>query len=536
MKRRTPRLIGLAVAGALLIASCGNDDEAVDTTAAPTTTAGGGGETTTTAASTPTTESCGVLVAAVPEDFDAIDPHTGSGETPATWLSLMYETLVGVDKNAELVPGLAESWTISDDGLTYTFTIRSGVTFHNGRELTSEDVKFNLERIINPDTAAVSQAVLSIITSIEAPDPSTLVLTLAEPSGPLLNDLAQQGRVGIVAPEAFDASGQLTEQIGTGPFKFESYSAADRMVLTANESYWGGAPKLAGIEVRIIPDATTRLTALADGEIDFAWAVPAEDGQRLADEGKFTLQENRQNRANFFSINLNKAPFDDPRVREAMWLAVSRNDIADAGWNGAAVPTLQPFTEDSFWYIDTELPVDADLEAARALISEAGAEGTKVVITQWDALGSDTEAQIVASAWNEIGLDATIEKVDIGTLVTAAGEGNFDVVYLWVGLITDPNRPYSFFESDSSRNGLTGGLKDPAVDALVAQGRSETDPEARKAIYEQVLQTNLSTFAQYFTVRPFQFVGVGNDVTGYEQGAYYVNYQGGGMTTACVPE
>lgn len=535
MKRRTPRLFGMAIAGALLIASCGNDDEAADTTAAPGTTAAGG-ETTTTAATTPPEASCGVLVAAVPEDFDAIDPHTGSGETPATWLSLIYETLVGVDQNAEVVPGLAESWAISDDGLTYTFTIRSGVTFHNGRELTAEDVKFNLERITNPDTAAVSQAVLSIITSVEAPDASTLVLTLANPSGPLLNDLAQQGRVGIVAPEAFDASGQLVEQIGTGPFVFESYAAADRMVMAANESYWGGAPRLSGLEVRIIPDATTRLTALGNGEIDFAWAVPAEDGRRLADEGKFTMQENRQNRGNFFSINLNKAPFDDPRVREAMWLAVSRTDIVEAGWNGAAAATLQPFAEDSFWYVDTDLPVDADLEAARALIAEAGAEGSKVVLTQWDALGSDTEAQIVASAWNDIGLDATIEKVDIGTLVTAAGEGTFDVVYLWVGLITDPNRPYSFFESTSSRNGLTGGLKSAEVDALVAEGRSETDPDARKAIYAEVLQTNLDTFAQYFTVRPFQFVGVGNDVTGYEQGAYYVNYQGGGMISACVPE
>lgn len=532
MRATHPRLVGSLFAAALILASCSSGAERSEPategseTGTPVAAAEGGDN---------ETVECGVLVAGIPEDFDVVDPHIGAGETPATWLSLVYETIVGVDVNGDVTDGLATDWTISDDGLTYTFTLRDGVTFQNGETLDSSDVKWNLERIINPDTAATSQSVVSVIDSIDTPDPQTVVLNLSSPSAPLLSDLAQQGRVAIMHPDSVDESNVLVEHIGTGPFAFESYSAGDRLVLTNNPDYWGENARLAGIEVQILPDATSRLSALASGELDFAWALPAEDASALAEDGNFTLQENVQNRGNFFAINLDEPPFDDPRVREAMWLAVSRTDIAQAGWNGFAVPTLQPFNENSFWYIDREVRVDADLDTARALIEEAGVVGESVTILQWDQLGSDAEAQIVASAWNDIGLDATIEKVSGADIIGRAASGDNDVVYLWVGLITDPNRPYNLFESDALRNGVSGGMQSPEMDAVVAEARETSDPDARKALYEQALQINLDEYAMFYTVRPFQFVGVSNDVTGYEQGVYYVEYQGGGMSSACVP-
>ena len=289
-----------------------------------------------------------------------------------------------------------------------------------------------------------------------------------------------------------------------------SYSATDRMVLDGYSDYWDGAPLLDGLEVRILPDirgSTRGPWRLARSTLH--GMCRPKTPKLSARTGSFTIQENPQNRANFFSINVTREPFDNPQVREAMWLAISRTDIAEAGHNGNAAPTLQPFAETSFWYLDKDLRVDADIARATELIEEAGATGTEVTIVQWDALGSDLEAQIVASAWNDIGLDAKIEKTDIGTLVGLAREDplNFDVVYLWVGLITDPNRPFSFLESDSSRNGLVGGLKNDDIDRLVEEGRSTSDPDARLALYDEAAQINLDNFAQFFTVRPFQFVG-----------------------------
>lgn len=538
-------LTALFLCVALVASACSSDGEETD--ASGTTS-----ETNTTETSTDTDDtvpddtddtvpvdtgdgSGGVLVAAVPEDFDAIDPHTGSGETPSVWLSLVFETLIGIDKNAEPVPGLAESWEFSDDGLVATFTLRDGVTFHDGSPFTSEAVKFSYERIKDPNTAAVSQSVFSIIDTIETPDDRTVVLNLTQPSGALLTDLAQQGRSAILLPSDVGSDGQLTEHIGTGPFTFTSYAVSDRLVLGNNPDYWGGPANLDGIEVRIIPDESARLAALQGGEIDFAWNIAGSQGQPLADAGEIQMQEAVSNRGNFFAFNTTKAPFDNVDVRRALTLAVSRQDIASAGWDGFADPTFQPFNPNSFWYMDDELQADANMEEARSLLDAAGVSGGEITIQQWDALGSDLEPQIVASAWEELGFDVAIEKIDIGTLVTNATEGEFDVVYLWVGQILDPNRPYSFFESDSARNGIIGLYKSDELDQLIADGLAETDPAGRKAFYSSIVTDFiLSEVPVMFTVRPFQFVGLSNDVTGYEQGVAYVFYENGGMLTASV--
>lgn len=548
MKDSTRRWIaGLLVGVALTVGACGSDGgddaastttEATDTADATTTTEGDTtGDSPDSEETVPdeTTGGGGVLIAAVPEDFDAIDPHTGSGETPSVWLSLVFETLVGIDKNAEPVPGLAESWEFSDDGLTVTFALREGVTFHDGSPFTSEAVKFSYERIKDPNTAAVSQSVFSIIDTIETPDDLTVVLNLTQPSGALLTDIAQQGRSAIILPADVGSDGQLTNHIGTGPFTFTSYAVSDRLVLGNNPDYWAGPAKLDGIEVRIIPDESARLAALQGGEINFAWNIAGSQGQPLADAGDIQMQEAVSNRGNFFAFNTTKAPFDNVDVRQALTLAVSRQDIATAGWDGFADPTFQPFNPNSYWYMDDELRADADMEQAKALLESAGVSGGDITIKQWDALGSDLEAQIVASAWEELGFNVTIEKIDIGTLVDNATNGDFDVVYLWVGQILDPNRPYSFFESDSARNGIIGLYKSDELDGLIADGLAETDPAVRKEYYGSIVTDFILDEAPVmFTVRPFQFVGLSNDVTGYEQGVAYVFYENGGMLTASI--
>jgi peptide/nickel transport system substrate-binding protein len=558
--RKKSRFTAGILCAALIVAGCSDDDDAgdvddvaatteasasPDTTAAEDTTEDTEADAEDTATTTASTEADadadseggggGVLIAAIPEDFDAIDPHTGSGESPSVWLSLVFETLVAIDKNAEPVPGLAESWEFSDDGLTATFHLREGVTFHDGTPFTSEAVKFSYERIKDPTTAAVSQSVFSIVDSIDTPDDLTVVLNLTQPSGSLLADLSQQGRSAIISPADVGSDGQIIDHVGTGPFTFTSYTVSDRLVLGHNPDYWAGPAVLDGIEVRIIPDESARLAALQGNEIHFAWNVSGSQAQPLADSGDIQMQEAVSNRANFFSFNTTKAPFDNVDVRQALTLAVSRDDIASAGWDGFADPTFQPFNPDSFWYMDDELRTSANMDEAKALLEGAGVTGGAITIKQWDALGSDLEAQIVASAWQELGFDVTIEKIDIGTLVEQATAGDFDVVYLWVGQILDPNRPYSFFQSESARNGIVGLYNSPELDQLIADGLAEIDPDARKEIYGTIVTDYILADAPVmYTVRPFQFVGLSNDVTGYEQGVAYVFYDNGGMLTAAV--
>jgi len=477
----------------------------------------------------------GTLNVGVPEDFDALDPHAVRGETGSVWGALVYETLIGVDKLSNPAPGIAESWEVSEDGLTYTFALDEA-TFHDGSPVTSEDVKWNYERIAKPDSGASQQAFFAQITEMKTPDPKTLVIELGAPNAAFLSVLGIQGRAGIQSPKNFEGD-EMVEQIGSGPYIWESYAANDRLVLTRNADYWRGeAAYIEQIQLRVLPDDNARLQALSSGELDLAFGLDSAQAEASADSGAFSLQTDKQNRGNFFTINTTKAPFDDERVRQAMQLAVSREDIAAAGWGGFAEPTNQPFDADSPWYVDGDFPVQGDVAQAKSLISAAGAEGTPVEVLVWDALGSEQEAQIVASAWKEIGLEPTLTKVDITTIVTSTTEGNFDVAYLWIGLITDPTRPYAYLAGDNANNGLAGLLKDDDLTALVKKAAATLDEAERRDLYAQILEENYAQAAQYYTVNPTIYVGVGKRLQAYEQGTYNVVYHDGGLTKAFLKD
>lgn len=518
MATRSIRRLALGVVAALALAGCGGGSGSGTVSQSASSDAG-----------TPTVG--GTLNVGVAEDFDSLEPHAVRGETGSVWEALVYETLVGVDQSANPVPGIAKSWTISADGLTYTFLL-DDATFSDGSPVTSQDIVWNYEQIAKPDSGASQQAFFAQITKMETPDPKTLVIHLGARNAAFLSVLAIQGRAGIESPKNFEGT-TMVNHIGSGPYLWDSYAANDRLVLKANPNYWRGTPpNIAEIDVRILPDDNARLQALSSGELDMAFGLDAAQATAASKDGSFTLQADKQNRGNFFTINTTKAPFSDVRVRQAMDMAVSRQDIATAGWGGFATPTNQPFDADSPWFVKGDFPVTADIEGAKSLIKAAGAEGTPVNMIVWDALGSEQEAQIVASAWKEIGLDPKITKVDITTLVTSTNKGDFDVAYLWIGLITDPTRPYAYLAGDNANNGLAGLLKDDTLTQLVKQAASEADTATRRDLYAQILKMNYEQAAVYYTVNPTILVGVGNRLQGYQQGTYNVVYRDGGLPEA----
>lgn len=535
-RARTSRVVvaGVAIAG-LVLAACGGDtpppvQDVVDEEEAPAEDEPGSDEEDGQAPTEDAASGGEVLRVATGEDFDSIDPHRGQGLTHTTWIPLVYESLVWLDAAATPVPGIASDWEISDDGTVYSFTLRDDVQWHNGRTLTSEDVAFNLERIADPDTGAALGGPFGNIAQIDTPDDTTLILTLSQPNSALLSNLAFQGRAGLVAPEGVDANNDIVEHIGTGPFTFEDYRVGDRYVVAANPAYWGGTPSIAGVEIRIVPDASTRLAGVRDGELDLVWEPPVAQGLAAEAAGDVVMQRIPENRGNYLSINTQREPFNDVRLREAMHLAISRTDIVEGGHDGFADPTIQPFHADSFWHIDDlEVRLEADLDRARELIEEGGFAGTEVTILQWDALGSDTETQVVASAWEEIGLDVSIERADIGTVVGAAMEGETDVISVWIGVNLDPIRPFEYFDATSPRHSLSGFLERDDMTELFQRSIAISDPDERKELYRQILVENYDMFGMFFTVSPHNYIALNPRVSGFEMGLY-VHYDGPGIT------
>ena len=529
-RRRSTRFGAAISVIALAVAACGGSDGS-DTVAgdAPAETAGG----TDSAGSAET--GGGVLQVAVSADPETIDPHIGANTVHSVWMALVYETLVALDSDGEPVPGIAESWSVSDDGLVYSFVLRDDVTFHNGRQLVAEDVKFNYERIIDPDTGATQSGQLTQITEIRTPDERTVELVLAAPNSAILSELAVQGRVGLAAPEAFDDAGEMTAAIGTGPFEIDpsGYVVNDRLAMTANDTYWDDRAIIDGIELSVVADPLARVIAVSEGDVDLAWDVPGVQATTEADAGNLQIQPIVTNEANWLSLDSRNPKLADERVRRALLMAVSRNDITAAGWDGFATPVYQPFIEDSVWNVDIPSQSDeADVDAARALLAEAGVGDGELSMSllSWADAGTQREAEVIASAWSQIGVPTTVESVDTATMIDRATTGEYDALSAFVAFVLDPNRPYNYFNKDWNLNGLAGSIQSDELTDLFLEGQQTIEPDARREVYSDLVNAMYENEPSFmYTVRKSSFLALGNDVEGYTQGNLLaVHYAGDG--------
>ncbi len=482
---RTNRLLPLAAAAALLLSACGGG-ESVDTGGGGGG-GGGGGE-------------GGTLVAAVSAQPDQFDPHQTTAYPSFQVLENVYDTLVV--PNAEdltMEPSLAESWETSEDGLTWTFTLREGVTFHDGSEFDSADVVYSYRRII--DEELQNSYRFATVTGIEAPDARTVVLTLSQPTPNLLERIGAFKGMAILPENAAEDIDLVTEANGTGPFRLDS-SDASSTVLTAYEDHWGGAPSVGGVEFRYITEPAAALTALQNGEVQWTDNVPPQQIESLADDDTVELQTTPSVDYWYLSMNYARPPFDNRDVRRAISLAVDREAVAEAAWFGAAQPNQTAIPEDSFFHTDYA-PFERDVDQARQLLETAGVQTplTMGLMVTDEFPETVTAAQVIASQLEEIGVQVEIETLDFATWLDRQGQGDFDAFYLgWLGNL-DPAAYYQEQHQTDAANNYQG-YSNPQVDQLLQQGASETDEDARKQLYDQAAQIIVDDVSYLYLYNP----------------------------------
>ncbi|RPI95641.1 MAG: ABC transporter substrate-binding protein, partial [Chloroflexi bacterium] len=269
-----------------------------------------------------------VLIMARAADTTGLDVHTQTAFASFRLLELIYEPLVNLDADLNLVPSLAESWEFSEDGLQLTFHLRQGVTFHDGSDFTSEDVKASLERILDEATGAATRANLLSIASIDTPDDFTVVLNLSQPDAPLAAALSSTNTA-IMSSEIIASGDPTTQAIGTGPFMLENWTPEEQTILTANPNWWGEGPFIDGIEIRIIPDEASILAALRAGEIDFALLNDPLVATLLIDDPDITLNRAPSIAYHVFQLNAAREPLDRLEVRQAISCAIDRQEVLD---------------------------------------------------------------------------------------------------------------------------------------------------------------------------------------------------------------
>jgi peptide/nickel transport system substrate-binding protein len=438
---------------------------------------------------TPTPKPGGILKVGLQSDPTALDPQKQN--LTAIWhvIEHIYDGLTRINPDLTVGPGLAEGWEISEDGTSYMFVLREGVTFHDGTPLKASDVKFTFERWVAPETASTSAAELASVASIEATDDRTVVMTLHAPDASLLATLA--GGSAVIYSEAFvKANNNDISQVamGTGPLKFVEYVPNTRIVLEKNENYWEeGLPYLDGIEMTIAADDTARTAAVVTGTVDFIEYAPLRDIPALEQDASLKLAGDSNTNIRFIGFNLSKEPFDNPLVRQAIAAVVDREAMLGPTVFGYGTPTEVLFPPD-FWAALQQDVRPPDVERARELMAEAGlADGFTTTITSWSQYSFLSNAAVVLQEQlRQIGIEAELNLVENATMVDQVYTGKtYDIAVTGESAYVDPNTLiFQNFKTGESGNFVN--YSNPEVDELIDQGIASTDQEERARIYQEI--------------------------------------------------
>ncbi|WP_336922441.1 ABC transporter substrate-binding protein [Aquipuribacter sp. SD81] len=454
----------------------------------------------------------GTLVAAITGTPDQFDPHSTSAYASFQVLENVYDTLVV--PNAEdltFEPSLAESWETSEDGLTWTFTLREGVTFHDGSELDSADVAYSFNRIIDEQLANAFR--FANVESIETPDPQTVVMNLTAPTPNLLANIGGFKGMAILPEGAAEDLDLANEANGTGPFTLESTSAGGAE-LAAFDGYWGDGPFVEGVEFQYVPESAAALTALRNGDIDWTDNVPPQDLAGLVDEEGVELGQVGSTDYYYLAFDLTEPPFDDVDVRRAIATAVDREAIAEAATFGAGSANQTAIPESSFFATDYA-PFSGDPAEAEQLLADAGAEGLEFsLMVPATAPQAVTAAEVLASQLAEIGVTMTPDTVEEGAFLTRQGEGDFDAFsWSWIGNLD----PFGYYHAQHITDGGFNfqGYSNPEVDELLTQGSTETDQDARKELYDQAVEIIVDEVSYLYYYNPDVLQAWSSDLTGY---------------------
>jgi peptide/nickel transport system substrate-binding protein len=427
----------------------------------------------------------GTLRFARASDSDNLDPVTNDGNVNIWIFMNVYDQLLKVSLDgAQLEPGLAESWEVSDDGITYTFHLRQGVLFSDGTPFKASDVKYSLERAANDPAqtwtftltalkrgASSDPNVPGPVEGITAPDDNTIVIELAQPWAPFLSDLAMFNC--SILSEAFSSGKEdnLTQQMmGTGPFMQQEWSKGESITLVKNPNYWEtGLPFLDQIVVSVVPEDNTRILQLQGGEVDGIYDVPSSRLDELKSDSNLKVILFPSTFTSYVTLNTREAPLNDVNARLALAYATDRQTLIDVVLFGAGAiaTTLMPR---GALYWNSELPgfpLEFTFQAGDAEVEQL--------------------ATVLKDMWSQIGVDVTINPVEQGVYTDSYRSHTFQAMYnSWTNDIIDPDELIAYAILPESSEAFETGWQNAEATELAKQGAAETDPAKRQTIYYRI--------------------------------------------------
>jgi peptide/nickel transport system substrate-binding protein len=438
-------------------------------------------------------EAQGVLTIGRREDSSTFDPINTAQNIDFWVFSNVFDVLVRVDKaGKELLPGLAESWEVSEDNLTYTFHLRDA-KFSDGSPITSEDAAYSLERIRDSELSLWSDG-YKIIADMQTSDARTLVVTLSGPSAPFLSTLAMPG-ASIISKAAMEGMGQeafAEMPVASGAFTVKEWRRGDRVILEKNPAFWeADKVSLDGVEWISIPDDNTRMLAVQAGELDAAIFVPFSRVKELQADANLTVVVDPSTREDHLLLNHEHPPLDNVKVREALDYAIDKQSIVDTVVFGLGEVANSYIPKGALYHSDDNGARPYDPEKAKALLAEAGVG--EVTLDYLVNAGNEVDEQIAVLLQQQlagVGVTLNLTKMDPSQTWDMLVNGEYDLsVMYWTNDILDPDQKTTFvLGHDVNMNYMTR-YSNEAVKQMVADARLEMDPVKRAALYAEIQKT-----------------------------------------------
>src|SRR5258708_4635359 len=422
-----------------------------------------------------------------------LDPRVGLDAQSERIDNLIFDDLLSRGDDLNVAPGLAERWEIRDP-LTYIFHLHRGVKCHDGRVLTSRDVKWTFDSLLQGKIRSTKAAVYRFVDHVDAPDAYTVIFRMKEPSATLLWNLSD-GAIGIVP---YGTGDEMTRHpIGSGPFRFVSAETDKEVVIERNDDYWGDRAKLERVRFAVVPDATTQALELRKGSGDVSInSLTPDTVVTLSSDPKLAIERAPGTRLAYLGFNLRDLILKDVRVRQAIAYALDRRPMIDYLWRGQAQPARSVLPPQSWAYSGGAAAYNHDADKANKLLDRAGypvVNGIRFHITMKTSTDENTRLMVAVmqQQLREAGIALDIRSFEFATFFSDVTHGAFQMYGLrWIGGNEDPDIfEYAFHSAKFPPNGANHGFySDLRVDTLIDNARREIDPKVRKPLYAEVQQ------------------------------------------------
>nr|WP_297864239.1 ABC transporter substrate-binding protein [uncultured Acetatifactor sp.] len=461
----------------------------------------------------------GSVVVGIQQDIDSLDPHKATAAGTKEILFNIFEGLVKPDENGHLIGAVASDYTISEDGLVYTFTLRDGVKFHNGNAVTAEDVKYSLERVSGLLDGTPLISTMSAITAVDILDEKTVQVTVGSANTELIYSF-----VAAIIP-AGSGEEEGADPVGTGPFSYVSYKPQEGIVLAKNPDYWQeGLPHVDQVEFKIVGDGDTALMELQGGTIDIYPYLTDSQAQVLQDNYQVTSSPTTMVQALY--LNNGTAPFDDVRVRQAICYALDKEEINEfvGGGTGTLISSCMPPTlKDYYTDLNDTYGTTANVEKAKELLADAGyADGfdMEIAIVSGYEFHMQT-GEVIVEQLKKVGINAAIQGMENSEWLEKVYNGReFDATITCLTSDMTPGYLMNRFQTASGKNFIN--FASPEYDEVYQKAQAAIDLTEKAEYYKQLQKILCDQAGSAFIQTPADKTALSSRIAGYKFYPVYV--------------